>query len=97
MSLLRLKYLQCQKLGYNSKGRLERDEMCVGSGRKCVLVVRAKSSSFSAGIHCIMFEFEKSRQSRLSFLLRTIEAKSKGLARKLAAGKIATPGCGNWG
>ena len=97
MSLLRLKHLQCQKLGSNYTGRLEKGEMCVGGGSKCAAVMRAKYSSFIVGIHWIMFKSEKSRQSRISFLFRTMETKSKASARKLEAGKTPTLGCGNRG
>ena len=97
MSLLRLKHLQCQKLGYNYTRRLQKGEMCVGGGSKRAAVKRAKSSSFTVGIHWIMFKSEKSRQSRIRFLLRTMEAKSKASARKLEAGKTPTLGFGNRG
>ena len=97
MSLLRIKHLQCQKLGYNYTGRLEKGEMYAGGGSKCAAVTRAKSSSFVVGIHWIMFKSEKLRQSRINFLFRTMEAKSKASARKLEAGKTPTLGCGNRG
>ena len=39
-----------------------------------------------------MFRCEQSRQSKISFLFRTVEAKSTASARKLEAREISTPG-----
>ena len=94
------KHLECQNLGYNYSGRLERGEMCVWDGIKCSVVVRAKSSCFLERILMYLmtlFKSEQSRQSRISFLFRTVEAKSNASARKLEARKISTLGCENCG
>lgn len=44
-----------------------------------------------------MFRCEQSRQSKISFLFRTVEAKSTASASKLEARNISTLGCGNCG
>lgn len=67
-----------------------------------MVVTRAKSSSSIVGIHWLLFKFERSRQSRISFLFRNMEAKSRVQLQRLGTGDshpvraLGEMGWGKW-